>query len=67
MLQAMPVHSARNLPATLQAAQSAGWQVLGAAADPGAIACGEAFLIGPTIIVVGSEGFGLRYDCHSFL
>eukprot|EP00891_Asterochloris_glomerata_P004963 jgi/Astpho2/4963/gw1.00070.50.1_t len=51
-LEVMPVHSARNLPATLQAAQNAGWQVLGAAADPGAIACGEAYLIGPTIIVV---------------
>ena len=67
LLQVMPVHSARNLPATLQAAQNAGWQVLGAAADPGAIACGEAYLIGPTIIVVGSEGFGLRYTSHPVL
>lgn len=56
----MPVHSCRNLPATLQAAAARGWRVLGAdggrEAEPlASVAPGP-----PTVLVMGSEGAGLR-------
>lgn len=58
-MEVMTVHAARNLPRTLEAAKEAGWQVAGAAlkdsVEPEALAPTE-----PTILVLGSEGHGLR-------
>jgi 21S rRNA (GM2251-2'-O)-methyltransferase len=59
-LELMPVHSCRNLPQTLADAKLKGWTVLGAAAQSDAISCATYKLQGPTILVMGNEGYGLR-------
>lgn len=59
-LEAMPIHSARNLPRTLAAASVTGWQVVGAAAGPTSVSCASFKVTRPTILVMGSEGAGLR-------
>ena len=59
-LEKMAIHSCRSLPNTLADARSKGWSVLGAAADPRAISCSEYKVSRPTILVMGSEGYGLR-------
>jgi len=59
-LELMPVHSCRNLPQTLADAKVKGWTVLGAAAQSDAISCATYKLQGPTILVMGNEGYGLR-------
>eukprot|EP00890_Picochlorum_soloecismus_P002916 jgi/Picsp_1/3625/NSC_06462-R1_rrna methylase family protein len=59
-LEKMAIHSCRSLPNTLADARSKGWSVLGAAADERAISCSEYKVSRPTILVMGSEGYGLR-------
>ena len=62
-LEALPVHGCDNLPRTLTAARRAGWAVLGADAGGGAAATADvadAAVAAPTLLVVGSEGAGLR-------
>ncbi|KAG2498492.1 hypothetical protein HYH03_003744 [Edaphochlamys debaryana] len=60
-LEALPLHNAHSLPRTLlDARDSKGWAVLGAAAGSGSVPVGAAGVRGPTILVLGSEGFGLR-------
>lgn len=50
----------RSLPSTLFAAKEAGWQVLGAASEPGAVPASAFTLSRPSILVMGNEGYGLR-------
>jgi len=59
-LEKMKIHSCRSLPNILSDARSKGWSVLGAAADAKAINCSEYKVMRPTILVMGSEGYGLR-------
>ena len=59
-MEAMPVHSAQNLPRTLAAAVSSGWQVVGAASDPASINCLDVQMTQPILLVLGNEGVGLR-------
>ncbi len=59
-MEAAPVHSARNLPATLAAAREAGWAVVGASAEARALPCAAFAVDRPTLLVMGSEGAGLR-------
>ncbi|KAG2443921.1 hypothetical protein HXX76_002261 [Chlamydomonas incerta] len=60
-LEALPLHSCHNLPRTLLDARDLkGWAVLGAAAGSGSQPVGRVAVSGPTILVLGSEGFGLR-------
>lgn len=54
------MHSSSNLPRTLADAQDAGWLVIGADAGPNASECGSVSIDRPTVLVVGSEGAGLR-------
>ena len=58
-MEVMQVYAARNLPRTLEAARSEGWQVVGAALqesiEPEALDASR-----PTVLVLGSEGHGLR-------
>ena len=56
----MPVHSCRSLPQTLAAAKERGWTIVGAAAQSDALPCSEYVPKGPTILVMGNEGYGLR-------
>lgn len=58
-MEVMKVHAARNLPRTLEAAKEADWQVAGAALENSVPP--EALVpTVPTILVLGSEGHGLR-------
>ncbi|GFR43989.1 hypothetical protein Agub_g5134 [Astrephomene gubernaculifera] len=60
-LEVLQLHSCRNLPRTLlDARDNKGWRVLGAAAGSGSQPVGQVRVDGPTILVLGSEGFGLR-------
>ncbi|KAL3133142.1 hypothetical protein ABBQ38_007036 [Trebouxia sp. C0009 RCD-2024] len=59
-MEAMPVHSAQNLPRTLAAAAAAGWQVIGATSDPTSMNCLDVSMTQPTLLVLGNEGVGLR-------
>ncbi|KAK9815969.1 hypothetical protein WJX74_006432 [Apatococcus lobatus] len=59
-LEAVPVHACANLPRLLSEAAASGWTVLGAAAEEGAQDCTAVAVHRPTILVVGSEGYGLR-------
>jgi len=59
-LEVMTVHSCSNMPRTLTQAVADGWAVLGAAADPKAVECSAVVVDKPTILVMGSEGSGLR-------
>lgn len=58
-MEAMKVHAARNLPRTLEGAKESGWAVVGAAlersVEPSALDATQ-----PTVLVLGSEGHGLR-------
>lgn len=53
------VYAARNLPRTLEAAREDGWQVVGAALEQ-SVAPSELDHDVPTVLVLGSEGHGLR-------
>ena len=55
----MRVHATRNLPKTLASAREQGWSVVGAALED-SVAPGELELAQPTVLVLGSEGAGLR-------
>lgn len=59
-LEKMTIYSCRSLPTTLNDARSKGWAVIGACADEESIPCEEYELKDPTILVMGSEGYGLR-------
>jgi hypothetical protein len=50
----------RSLPQTLADAKERGWQVLGAAAEAGAVSAAGFVLRRPAILVMGNEGYGLR-------
>ena len=54
------IASRRSLPQTLADAKERGWQVLGAAAEPGAQPASGFVLQRPAILVMGNEGYGLR-------
>lgn len=72
-LEALPVHGCVNLPRTLAAAARAGWAVLGAdaATSAPAVDCVSTAVAAPTLLVVGSEGAGLRTNvrraCSGFV
>jgi 21S rRNA (GM2251-2'-O)-methyltransferase len=59
-LEKTTIYSCRSLPTTLLDAKVKGWDVVAASGDDGSVACQEFDLGGPTILVMGSEGFGLR-------
>ncbi|MEW5305298.1 MAG: hypothetical protein WDW36_007849 [Sanguina aurantia] len=59
-LEAMQLHSCTNMPRTLADAVSKGWAVLGAAIHSNAVGIRNVKVDRPTILVVGSEGSGLR-------
>ncbi|GIL84372.1 hypothetical protein Vretifemale_13037, partial [Volvox reticuliferus] len=60
-LEALQLYSCHNLPRTLlDARDNKGWAVLGAAAGSGSEPVGQVRVDRPTILVLGSEGFGLR-------
>lgn len=59
-MEVMAVHSAKNLPRTLAAAEADGWLVIGASAEVHATDVCDITLDRPTILVVGGEGAGLR-------
>lgn len=59
-MELMPIHSCRSLPQTLAAARERGWTVVGAAAQSDAISASQYTPKGPTILVMGNEGYGLR-------
>eukprot|EP00898_Chlorokybus_atmophyticus_P007998 jgi/Chlat1/819/Chrsp104S01277 len=59
-MELMEVHSCHSMPRFLDQCQKDGWQVLGAAADDDAVDCAQFEVSGPTILVLGSEGKGLR-------
>ncbi|KAI7838907.1 hypothetical protein COHA_007313, partial [Chlorella ohadii] len=59
-MELVPVHSCKSLPQTLADAKERGWQVLGAAAEPGAQPAAAFVLQRPAILVMGNEGYGLR-------
>lgn len=58
-MELMEVHAARNLPRTLEAAREAGWAVVGAALEK-SVEPSELDAAKPTVLVLGSEGHGLR-------
>lgn len=58
-MELAPVFAARNLPRVLEAARDAGWQVVGAALEQ-SVAPSELAHDAPTVLVLGSEGKGLR-------
>jgi 21S rRNA (GM2251-2'-O)-methyltransferase len=59
-LELMDVHAARNLPRTLEAAKEAGWVVAGAALEQSVEPSELEHAEKPTVLVLGSEGHGLR-------
>ena len=58
-MELMEVHAARNLPRTLEEARERGWQVVGAALER-SVEPHEVDRARPTVLVLGSEGKGLR-------
>lgn len=59
-LEKMTVHSCRSLPTTLVDAKAKGWDVVAASGGDESIPCQDFVLAAPTILVLGSEGYGLR-------
>ena len=59
-MEVVELHSCKNLPRTLLDARAKGWAVLGAAADVNASSVRSVSVSEPTILVMGSEGAGLR-------
>jgi 21S rRNA (GM2251-2'-O)-methyltransferase len=61
-MEVLPVHSTTNLVRTLARSRANGWRVVGAALGaPGTtVASHELELSGPTVLVLGNEGKGLR-------
>ena len=66
----MRVHATRNLPKTLNSAAEQGWAVVGAALED-SVAPSELSRTQPTVLVMGSEGAGLRQlvrrSCSQFV
>jgi 21S rRNA (GM2251-2'-O)-methyltransferase len=60
VLEVIELHSCNSLPRTLLDAREKGWLVLGAAAGQSSKSCRDVAVAQPTVLVVGSEGFGLR-------
>lgn len=58
-MEIMRVHATRNLPKTLASASEQGWSIVGAALED-SVPPSELQLARPTILVLGSEGAGLR-------
>eukprot|EP00899_Mesostigma_viride_P010344 jgi/Mesvir1/19310/Mv10377-RA.2 len=54
-MEVLQAHSVRNMPNFLQLCTEAGWAVLGASAEPGAVDSQEVVLDRPTILVMGNE------------
>ena len=59
-MELLPVHEAGNLPSFLEASAGNGWAVLGADAGNGALNVAGIRVGGPTLLVLGSEGGGMR-------
>ncbi|CAG9466791.1 unnamed protein product [Pedinophyceae sp. YPF-701] len=59
-LEVMPVHAVGNLMRWLHRCQEEGWEVLGAEAGEDSVDIREVSVESPTVLVLGSEGFGLR-------
>ena len=59
-MEGLDVHATKNLPSLLQGAAADGWQVVGAALGHRAVSPSELPAAPPTILVLGSEGAGLR-------
>ena len=59
-LEKMTVYSCRSLPTTLVDARSKGWDVVAASGDDDSTPCQDFEIKAPTILVMGSEGYGLR-------
>ena len=58
-MELMQVHSTRNMVKFLESARESGWQVVGAALEE-SVTPGELDAEAPTLLVLGSEGRGLR-------
>jgi len=58
-MELMQVHATRNLVKTLNGARESGWLVVGAAFDD-SVTVADLDSTRPTILVLGSEGMGLR-------
>jgi len=60
-MESMEVHACKSMPAFLSACTEGGWDVVGAAGGDGSTPCSDLGpLSRPTVLVLGSEGFGLR-------
>jgi len=59
-LERLPLYSTRDLPALLGEFREGGWKVLGACADDSGSELGRVEKGERTVLVVGSEGSGLR-------
>ncbi len=59
-MELLPVHACASMPAFLATSAANGWDVLGADAGPGADDCAAVRVTRPTLLVLGSEGRGLR-------
>ena len=54
------VYSCKSFPSFLKDAAATGWEVLGASLADEAVDCAALRLEGPTLVVIGNEGAGLR-------
>lgn len=59
-VEAMEVRGVASMPRFLRRARGQGWRVVGAAVAEGAVTAGGLTLGEPTLLVLGSEGRGLR-------
>ena len=70
-LETLQMHDCNNLPRTLAQAAEDGWCVIGASASGEAVECTDIKVDCPTLLVLGSEGSGLRTNvkraCDSFV
>lgn len=70
-LEALQIHDCDNLPRTLAQAAEDGWSVVGASASSEAVECTQINVDRPTLLVLGSEGSGLRTNvkraCDTFV
>ena len=71
-MEAMEVHACTSMPRFLTSCGENGWNIIGADNTSGAVdLVSVSPLKGPTILVLGSEGYGLRTlvknQCSSFV
>ncbi len=64
--EVMDVYGVDSMPRFLRGAAEEGWRVLGAASEHGADELGEVLSGPPTVLVLGSEGDGLRSMVRSW-